>query len=242
MFSSLVCSAQFIESFDHKNKTEFARTLEQNKDIEWASGQGVDNTDAVLVLYRGNERGSNRVLLNKALDSTALTSELSFSVKFCDGFDFVKGGKLHGLGPLKPVSGGKKVKPEEWSARLMFGKGGMLKTYVYHQRMEKKFGSGKTAKNFKFKPGQYYRISMYVQLNNPVTSANGSLLVTVDGKALIEHKGIQFRAVDDKRTEIQTLMFNTFHGGQNPDWAPKKPDGSFDTECAYFDDFSVILD
>jgi hypothetical protein len=239
---SCVCSAQFIESFDKKNKTDFASKLEQHKDIEWVVGQGVNKSDAVLVYYRGNERGSKRVLLNTLLDDRALKAELKFSVKFCDNFDFVKGGKLHGLGPLKPVAGGNKVKPEQWSARLMFGKNGRLKTYVYHQGMAKKFGSAKVAKNFKFTPGQYYSISMLVQLNNPVSQANGSVVVSVDGKEMIEHKGIQFRAVNSKASEIQTLMFNTFHGGQNPDWAPKKADGSFDTECAYFDDFAVTSD
>jgi hypothetical protein len=240
VFSS-ACVAQFVESFDKKNKSDFASTLEQHKDIEWATGEGIDNTDAVIVFYRGDERGSKRVLLNTPLDTSALTAELKFSVKFCDNFDFVKGGKLHGLGPVKPVSGGKKVKADQWSARLMFGKKGTLKTYLYHQAMPKKFGSVKVAKGFKFLPGQYYNISMLVQLNSPVSQANGSVVVSVDGKEVIKHQGIQFRAVDSKRSEIRTFMFNTFHGGQNPDWAPKNADGSFDTECAYFDNFSVTM-
>src|SRR5690606_38287144 len=117
-----------------------AKTLESHRLADIVASEGVDNSKALKVFYQGYERGSERVNMNIPLKQRALHAQLSFDVKFCEGFDFAKGGKLHGLGPEKPITGGKEMKPRGWSARGMWHKDGQLQSYVYHQRKQKQYG------------------------------------------------------------------------------------------------------
>lgn len=41
-------------------------------------------------------------------------------------------------------------------------------------------------------------------------------------------------------SQIQRLLFSTFHGGSSPDWAPRHSDGRYKTDCAYFDNIELI--
>ena len=219
--------------------TSTGATIVQHPLVEFSKGFGVSGSNAIKVVYEGYERGSKRVVKNLPLNEVAMAYELSFSVRFCDGFDFAMGGKLHGIGPRKPVTGGKPMTPEGWSARLMFRQGGGLKTYVYHQNKSGKYGDSVSAKNFRFRSGQYYKIDMRVWLNEPASAANGQISVSVDGKELIKHKGLQFRANEGRDGMIQTLLFSTFHGGSLPEYAPRTADGEYKVDCAYFDDWTV---
>jgi hypothetical protein len=164
---------------------------------------------------------------------------LSFQVRFCEGFDFARGGKLHGLGPWDPVTGGNSVDALGWSARLMWRTGGQLATYVYHQEQAGRFGDGKTVPGFRFEPGRFHQVEMRVQLNDPPEAANGWVRVTVDGSQAVTHDGLRFRAAEGDRGRVNSLLFSTFHGGSRPDWAPRHADGSFKTDCAAFDDFVI---
>ena len=200
---------------------------------------GVGGTNAIKVFYEAYEQGSRRVVVLAALPQPAMAYSLSFAVKFCEGFDFAKGGKLHGLGPKKPVSGGKPMTPLGWSARLSFRPGGGLQTYAYHQDQPGKYGQIKVAKDFNFVPGRYYRIDMRLTLNEPASAANGKVEVSVDGQKRIEHTGLRFRAEEGEDGLIQKFLFSTFHGGGTPEWAPRTADGAYKVDCAYFDDWEM---
>jgi hypothetical protein len=63
--------------------------------------------------------------------------------------------------------------------------------------------------------------------------------IYVDGKRVIDHRSIKFRSAETLDSQINTLMFNTFHGGHSADWAPRNADGSYAVPCAYFDNYSV---
>lgn len=227
------------ESFDRNVSTAFGAAVVQNRNISLAQGKGVAGSDAIKVDYIGNTEGSERVLVNYRLPQKSQEYTLAFDVNFCRDFDFAKGGKLHGLGPERPVAGGGRFDASQWSARLMFRGDGGLQTYLYHQNMRGTYGEALSAKGFRFQPGKYYSIVYKLGLNSPPERSNGYVRVYVDGKEVIRQDGLRFRASASPDSLISTLMFNTFHGGHNPDWAPRNADGSYAVDCAYYDNFSA---
>lgn len=226
------------ESFDGKTMTGFGTAIIDDDNVYLVSGKGVNGSNAIKVNYRGNSKGSERVIVNYKLPRS-LQYTLNFDVNFCAGFDFRKGGKLHGLGSANPVAGGKEVSPPRWSARSMFRRQGGLQSYIYSQNMKGKYGDVVIAKNFRFQPGRYYALTLQVVLNNPVAASNGYMRIFVDGTPVIYHGNIKFRSTESLDSQISTLMFNTFHGGHAADWAPRNANGSYKVDCAYFDNFAV---
>lgn len=226
------------ETFDEKTMTGFGKAVVDDDDVHLVSGKGVHGSNAIKVSYRGNSRGSERVIVNYKLPRS-LQYTLSFDVNFCSGFDFRKGGKLHGLGPANPVAGGNEVSSPRWSARSMFRSQGGLQSYIYSQNMSGKYGDVVIARDFHFQPDRYYAITFQVALNNPASASNGSMRVFVDGTPVIYHDNIKFRSTESLDSQISTLMFNTFHGGHTDDWAPRNADGSYAVNCAYFDNFAA---
>lgn len=228
----------FNESFDGQTLTYFGAAVLDQNNVSFVSGKGVNGSNAIKVAYRGNSEGSERVIVNYQLPRS-LQYTLHFDVNFCAGFDFRKGGKLHGLGPANPVAGGNKVSSQRWSARSMFRRQGGLQSYIYSQNMAGKYGDAVIAKDFQFEPGRYYALTYQVVLNNPVSASNGSMRIFVDGAPVIYHSNIKFRSTESLDSQISTLMFNTFHGGHTADWAPRNANGSYKVDCAYFDNFAV---
>ena len=77
-------------------------------------------------------------------------------------------------------------------------------------------------------------------MNTPAQEkSNGHVTVWVDDERLIEHTGLRFRDREGG-SQIQRLLFSTFHGGSSPDWAPRHSDGRYKTDCAYFDNIELI--
>ncbi|WP_051690149.1 polysaccharide lyase [Halomonas alkaliantarctica] len=227
-----------LENFDSVTFSPQGQAIVEHPHTYLASSQGVKNSTALRVDYEGYERGSRRVVVSPRIEP-AQQYAFSFWVRFCDGFDFARGGKLHGLGPANPITGGNAITPEGWSARLMFRRDGGLQTYIYHQDMQGRFGDTYIANGFTFVPGQYHHVEMQVSLNEPATESNGRVTVSVDGERLIEHTGLRFRAETTEASQIQRLLFSTFHGGSSPEWAPRNEDGSYKTDCAYFDTIAL---
>lgn len=225
--------------FESRDALGLYDRLKRDRLVDVVDGEGVAGSKALRVTYRGNKDGSERVVdtfkLPKALDESTLV----FDVKFAKGFQFRKGGKLHGLGPDNRVTGGNKVKPGGWSARAMWRKDG-LETYVYCQDKEDRFGQQPDEKvEFDFKTQRYYSISICVKLNDPIEASNGHMRVYIDGKLVAEDREIRFRAEDGDHTKITHLLFSTFHGGDSPSWAPKDKNGKYTDVYAYFDNFAV---
>lgn len=228
----------FFEDFDIK-KTELRDKLSTIPLVSLENTFGTSNSNAALVFYQGNSMGSERIIANVDLADYSLIYKLEFHVKFCDNFDFVRGGKLLGLGPDEPVTGGNQITPSGWSARLMFRGNGELQTYVYHQEMKGKYGDAKVSEHIRLKNGIFYKISLLVQLNNPYTASNGKIIVSVDDKTVIQHDRIKFRGTNTKESLIRKILFHTFHGGNNKTYAPTNKDGSFKSVCANFDNIKV---
>jgi hypothetical protein len=227
-----------IETFDD-GRTAFSAKLVKHPAISVAEGEGVSGSNAIKVLYEGFPQGSRRVIARHELPVASVEATLTYDVKFCEGFEFVKGGKLHGFGPAKPATGGRDVGPEQWSARVTFKPQGGIATYLYHQDQPRKYGETTIAESFRFERNKYYAITLNVHINDPPSAKNGHARIYVDGEQIVSRERVQFRAAGGDDTLINQLLFSTFHGGHTKAFAPRNSDGSYRIECAYFDNFAV---
>lgn len=231
----------FSEDFEDPASKTCQQFLNNSKHLSLAKGEGVGGTDALLATYEGSPIGSERIVINFPLAEDGLEMTLNYDVKFKEGFQFVGGGKLHGLGPVNRVTGGREMHPEGWSARIMWGKNGSVHTYTYHQDKPGQYGEhGEKVEPFNFVPGTYYAVSLHVKVNDAPDQANGFTRIYIDGK-LIEHReDVRFRAVDTEDSEISHFLFSTFHGGHTPKWAPKDAEGNYIDVYALFDNITVF--
>ena len=153
-------------------------------------------------------------------DQPAMT--LEYDLRFEDDFDFVKGGKLPGLcGGPKTITGGDPVNGKEgWSARLMWRKDGRGQAYVYHMDQPSKYGDEfDFPKEFQFQRGETYTVKIEVAMNT-VGKRDGRLGVWINGTKLVERLDMRWRAVEG--IGVESLLFNTFHGGSDASWAPAR--------------------
>ncbi|MFT5905422.1 MAG: hypothetical protein ACI9E1_001020 [Cryomorphaceae bacterium] len=209
-----------------------------NKNIELVKGAGPDGSNAIKVSYVGYSKGSQRVTGRFALSKKVTEATLSFDVMFEEDFQWVKGGKLHGLGPENGVTGGKARRADTWSARMMFQEQGKLGYYIYDQDPKKKWGLEKSGGRA-FRAGKWHKVVYKVRLNDS-GKRNGRVSVEVDGSRIISSKTIVYRGVDGEKTLISHFLFNTFHGGHDTSWAPKMKKGKgFTTVFAYYDNIKV---
>jgi len=227
------------EDFDTEPDAGLAAGLLDDPEISLAKGQGPDGSDAIRVAYVGYERGSHRVTKIHSLSGTCTSATLSYDVRFDEGFQFVKGGKLHGLSPKTPVTGGQKRMPQGWSARVIFRQNGYAGSYIYDQNVEKKWGVGGKSREQVFFPGCWHRVDFQVQLNDPGQS-NGWSRIFVDGHKVQESHGLEYRSQGGPDSLMQRFLFSTFHGGSTPDCAPVDDQGDFKTIYALFDNFLII--
>jgi hypothetical protein len=208
--------------------------------IDWDTQSGIDGSNCIKVHYIGNDHGSERVLSNISLPNPMYEATLKFAIKFDEGFDFAKGGKIHGLGPDNPIQGGNKGTPGGWSLRMLFEENGFLSSYLYHQKNSGKYGDCIKTDSIIFTPGKYHHVDLYMKLNNPASEKNGVFEIWVDEKKRISGSGIQFRSVEGDSTLINNFLFSTFHGGNSPVYAPKDTLGKYSTEVAWFDEIEII--
>ena len=83
------------------------------------------------------------------------------------------------------------------------------------------------------------RVLLHVKLNKQSSDSTGFAHIYVNGKEIIAHDGVCFRAEKGEETLISTFLFSTFHGGHEPQWAPKNRQGDFVDVHTYFDNISV---
>ena len=165
-------------------------------------------------------------------------AELRYTLQFENGFDFNKGGKLPGLcGGPKTITGGDAVDGKQgFSVRLMWRKEGRCQAYVYHMDQPSKYGDEfDFPETFRLPVGQPVMIRLQVRINQP-SEKDGSIRIwtTLPGGAeqlQLEKTGLRFRQVPDYA--IDSLLFNTFHGGGDKSWAPARD------VSASFADFEV---
>jgi hypothetical protein len=166
------------------------------------------------------------------------TAELSYTVRFGKDFDWVKGGKLPGFcGGPENVSGGRPADGTNgFSARLMWRKEGRGEAYLYHKNQPERYGDQIAfPEDFRFPTETDIRVRMRVTMNDP-GKKNGAIIVSirlgdVEERELVKRGDLEWRSVD--AFGIDSLYFETFHGGSDKSWAPSRP--SF----AEFGDFLI---
>lgn len=169
------------------------------------------------------------------LQDTVEEAWLSYRLRFAPDFDFVKGGKLPGLGGGAANTGGERPDGTDgWSARMMWRDGGRAVFYLYHPDQPNRFGEdlrwGSILRPVRFRPGAWHEVVHHVVLNTP-GERDGRLQGWFDGELVADFEGIRFRDVDT--FGIDVLLISTFFGGSGPEWAPDME------EHADFDDFRV---
>ena len=227
------------EDFNEGAKGQLAKKLLSHRHITLAKKAGPDGTDAIRVAYVGYERGSERVLLRYPLRSAVDRATFSFDVRFEKDFQWVRGGKLHGLGPKHAITGGKARHLDGWSARVTFKKDGHCATYLYDQDKDNKYGVGHKSIRPVFQAGKWHHVVFEVSLNTP-GKPDGIARIIIDDKEAIKTKKVVFRGNGGRETQIQQFLFSTFHGGHEPHWSPIDKEGKPATVYAFFDNFRVI--
>lgn len=154
---------------------------------------------------------------------------LRYYLKFEEDFDFVQGGKLPGLmggGDSWTRSGGNQpVGNNGWTLRFMWRAGGELVIYAYvPPSANGKWGSETWGQDietgFTATPGQWHCIEEYVHIGTPGHD-DGQLKVWIDGIERIAIDDMRFWDVENDAGRIGGIYFSTFHGGNQPDWAPQ---------------------
>ena len=228
------------EDFDGTWDDGLAGALLDDHHITLVEGFGRGGSDGISVAYVGFERGSERVGRKYPLEETTDRAVLSFDVCFDEEFQWTHGGKLHGLAPKYPVTGGGKRRAKGWSARMLFKEAGRVAAYLYDQDETAKWGIGRATRYPVFEAGQWHHVVLQVRLNSP-GEADGFALIRIDDREVMRTENVAFRGEDGPETRIQNFLFSTFHGGNGPKWTPVR-NGKPTTVYAYFDNFLVTGD
>jgi hypothetical protein len=233
-------SSLFQDDFDKKENSKiFQRLFNKENLVEIVPGAGVSQTPGLRVTYVGNEVGSKRIVSRFELSEAVTEASLSYDVKFEEDFQFMKGGKIHGLGPSNPVAAGDSMEPSRWSSRIMFFDQGKIASYLYHQRKTGQYGDTHIDENFKFQNGKFYAVTLYTKINSSAEASDGEAWVYIDGKRIVGQGNVQFWKTDPESSKISKFMFSTFFGGHDPSWAPKDVSGGYKNVHAIFDNFVV---
>jgi nitrous oxidase accessory protein NosD len=178
---------------------------------------------------------------------------LSYRVKFRDGFDFVRGGKLPGLAGGSAPSGNAPADGiRGWTGRMMWrtdftGFSGQPEqaitqgiSYAKHvnsgfdqdgQQEDTAYWIEDNGSDTAMAAGVWYTIRQRIKLNNP-GQRDGILQIWLDGRMVLDQQDVQFR--DTSNLKIDRFFFSTFFGGGD-DWRSSKD------EVAFFDDFRITV-
>jgi len=160
----------------------------------------------------------------------------SYRVKFSEGFDFVKGGKLPGMAGGTANSGGHIPNGADgWSARMMFWEGGKLSFYLYYLNQSAQWGERLYLKDLnqdtiRIIPGKWHLITQHVKMNEP-GKADGILQCWMDGKEAFYADTILYRK--DVKLKIDEIFYSIFMGGDDMSWTSEKD------QYICLDDFKV---
>lgn len=179
--------------------------------------------------------------------------ELTYQVKFSQGFDFVRGGKLPGLaGETVPSGQARSSFDKGWAGRLMWrtedlprnpATGQRDETFLVHYLKHPTSGfdqDGKDEDNlFWHAPqggrltivsGKWYKITQRIRMNDP-GKLNARVSAWLDGVLVHDETGFAFRGDLDRG--IDKLFFSVFFGGGDSTWEATKD------ETILFDEFSI---
>jgi len=230
--SSYTDYALYRENFE-PGTTNWAETFKGNAHVQDYTEGGI-NGRILRTSYPPASNGSPRLVKRFDLTQAVDQATLSFDIKLHSKFEFVKGGKLHGLGGGTGTTGCDPIDANGWSVRMMWNSDGKPILYIYHQDRDSNCGDVYTVQapaNFAFQRGTWYRIDMQVTMNSSKSASDGRATLYIDGEKLIDVTGL--RLTGNNAVDIDSFMFSTFYGGSNASWAPSTK------TYIYFDNFTV---
>ncbi len=141
---------------------------------------------------------------------------LRYYVRFPDGFDFVKGGKLPGLYGGR-MNNGRKIPDgtNGFSTRYMWRTDGDAEVYAYLPTSVA-HGTSLGRGRWTWPTGVWAGVEQHVRLNTPGRT-DGQVQVWLNGVLVFEQTGLTFRTTAGLR--IEGLFFSTFFGGGDASWA-----------------------
>lgn len=144
---------------------------------------------------------------------------LSYWLKFEDGFQWMRGGKLPGLCGGSCPSGGKLVTGSGgWSMRYMWRPGGSGEQYAYILPA-REYGTELGSGSWRFTAGMWHHIAEELILNKG-GSPDGVSRVWFDAdpakRPTFEATRLTFRSDE---TPVSSVFFSTFFGGHDASWA-----------------------
>jgi hypothetical protein len=170
---------------------------------EGSASRGTDGPDGGMQAYL-------------QLPAQADVVDLAYQVRFPEGFDFVKGGKLPGLyGGTENSGGDVPDGTDGFSTRYMWRADGEGEVYAYLPASEE-HGTSLGRGCWTFTPGDWSALRQRVQLNTP-GDADGRITVWQDDRLVLDKGGVSFRSTADLR--IDGVFFSTFFGGGDASWA-----------------------
>ena len=187
------------------------------------------------------------------LDEGYEEAYLSYRVKFAEGFDFVRGGKLPGLaGGSAPSGSAPADGVRGWTGRLMWrtafqGETGQpeqetsgLISYAKHvnsgfamdgRQEDEIFTIESDGTQSVLEPEVWYTIRQRVVMNTP-GERDGIFQIWLDGRLVHDQHDLQWRDVPG--LQIDRFFFSTFFGGGEA-WRTSKE------EFAFFDDIKMSI-
>ncbi|HLT90504.1 MAG TPA: hypothetical protein VKZ85_06130 [Woeseiaceae bacterium] len=208
-------------------------TIDRHRKVLVYTTNGIDGR-ILQVTYIPSSQGSERVLQNYWLTSVVTAATLSFDMKLHSQFEFVRGGKLHGLMGGTATTGCQPIDPFGWSVRMMWmGANGTPVLYIYHQDRVSECGDVfYPSASFEWRKGRWYRIDLYVKMNSDVGSADGRATLYINGEPIVDVRHLNLSG--SRLVQIDKFAFHTFYGGDDPSWSPSK------NTYIYFDNFTVM--
>lgn len=238
------------------NDPEFNDGVDEGR-VTVVSGQDAfgGTGNSLAVAYPEDEAGTKRTgaQWQLELDGEYEEAYLSYRVKFADGFDFSRGGKLPGLaGGTAPTGNAPAEGDNGWTGRLMWlnesaGEPGdpeqpTSQAISYAKYADSGFNQDGRDEDethwvdadgtrSEFESGVWYEITQRVVMNTPGVS-DGIIQIWLDGELVHSQTDVLFRTVPDLK--IDQVYFSTFFGGGNG-WETSKD------ETVFFDDFEVSV-
>lgn len=170
---------------------------------------------------RSNPSGNNGVVSVVPLPREVNNACIRYRIRFQDGFDWSKGGKLPGLSgvadgvsPSLPAGGGNPGS-KGWSGRIMWGPSGSMESYMYYPTQPEYYGQGFGWAR-RLDDGRFHTIRQ-CYIMNTVGKRNGVLRAWLDGTVVLNKTNFVYRT--KRSVHISHMMWSIFRGGSTMDWA-----------------------
>lgn len=163
---------------------------------------------------------------------------ISYKIKFQDGFEWAKGGKLPGLGGGKVYAGGSNTaNGDGWSFRPVWhyyegvnNNKPFLSPYAYYVDQPKKYGDEFGAR-YTISDNAWYNIWIHIKMNTG-TNNDGKIHMKVNNSTVYYDSTFRWVTQDAGR-EIDELMWDIFRGGATSEYKASKDN------YIYFDSFVI---